>query len=87
MAKLGGGEAKVLKWLNFGHGFALGENGYAVSGAGRSEGVAWTQALAEVPVVVVRRLTRFPASTLLRRFLPMESSDRALDRTVSDVCR
>ena len=50
MAKLGGGEAKVCKCRNFGHGFAGGENGYAVSGLGKRR-VAWTQALAEVPVV------------------------------------
>jgi hypothetical protein len=37
------------------HSFALGENGYAVSGVVRKKRrVAWTQALAEVPVVVVR---------------------------------
>ena len=43
--------------MSVGHSFALGENGYAVSGIVRKKRrVAWTQTLAEMPVVVVRRL-------------------------------
>jgi hypothetical protein len=37
--------------MSVGHSFALVENGYAVSGAGEKRRVAWTQALAEMPVV------------------------------------
>jgi len=42
--------------MSVGQSFALGENGNAVSGAGEKRRVAWTQTLAEMPVVVVRRL-------------------------------
>lgn len=38
MAKLGGGEAKVQNWPNFGQNFPGDKNGYAVFG-GRSEGL------------------------------------------------
>ena len=38
MAKLGGGEAKVTNWLDFGQNFPGDKNGYAVFG-GRSEGL------------------------------------------------
>jgi hypothetical protein len=37
--------------MSVGHSFALGENGNAVSGAGGKRRVAWTQTLAEKPVV------------------------------------
>jgi len=37
--------------MSVGQSFALGENGYAVSGVVRKRRVAWTQALARMPVV------------------------------------
>jgi hypothetical protein len=43
--------------MSAGQSFAGDENGYAVSGVERKKRrVAWTQTLAEMPVVVVRRL-------------------------------
>ncbi len=71
--------------MSAGHSFAGGENGYAVSGAEKRR-VAWTQALARMPVVSSGCDAK-SAPTLLRRFLPRGRSCRALDRTVSEVFR
>jgi hypothetical protein len=71
--------------ISIGQSFAGGENGYA--GAGKKRRVAWTQTLAEMPVVGSPAVGASPAPTLLQRFLPRGSSCRALDRTVSEVFR
>ena len=71
--------------MSVGHSFARGENGNAVSGGEKSEGLR-ERSLRENAGRVVRRLTQ-TAPTLLRRFLPKGRSCRALDRTVSEVFR
>ena len=73
--------------ISIGHGFALDENGNAVSGVGeRSEGLRGRKLSQECrscgPAV-----TRNPRPRFCGGFCRRESSDRALDRTVSDVCR
>jgi hypothetical protein len=65
-------ELEVIHFsISVGHSFALVENGYAVSGIGKKRRVAWTQALARMPVVKSGGW-RLLAPTLWRRFLPMD---------------
>ena len=67
------------------HGFAGGENGYAVSGVVRSEGLR-ERSLRENAGRVSPAVDASCAHAL-QRFLPRGRSCRALDRTVSEVFR
>jgi hypothetical protein len=66
--------------MSIGHGFAIGKNGYAVSGDREAKGCV-SAAYAKVPVVLVRRLTQ-TAPTLLRFFcFPEQQLRLCPDRT------